>query len=140
MQNIHSRQGHPQGQCTRRPEYASAPLSWRKLFLLSSHNATLTGNELVCSGPRLAPSAPRVPRIEEGCRFDQQSPQSLQYCLFFLLLLSIANAIIALVLLRCFIIMFHSFLSVHTIIHIVFRSHLVLLLSVLSMDAKNLKP
>lgn len=36
------------GQRTRRPEYASAPLSWRKLSLLSSHNATLTGNELVC--------------------------------------------------------------------------------------------
>lgn len=54
MQNIHSRQGHPGGLRTLRPEYAAAPLSWRKLSLLSSHSATLTGNELVCLGPQLS--------------------------------------------------------------------------------------
>lgn len=131
MQNIHSRQGHPQGQCTRRPEYASAPLSWRKLFLLSSHNATLTGNELVCSGPRLAPSALNVPRLEEGYRFDRQSPQHLQYCLLFLLL-SIAYVIIVSILLR-----FFTFPYVNTIIQIIFLSQLILLLSMLSMAASS---
>lgn len=40
--------------------YALAPLSWRKLSLLSSHNATLTGNELVWLGPRLPFSALHV--------------------------------------------------------------------------------
>lgn len=51
MQNIHSRQGHPRGRRTRRPEYALAPLSWRKLSLLSSHNAALTGNEVSALWP-----------------------------------------------------------------------------------------
>lgn len=52
--------GPSSGTRTQRLEYASAPLSWRKLSLLSSHNATLTGNELVCSGPPLALSALHV--------------------------------------------------------------------------------
>lgn len=64
MQNIHSRQVHPWGQRAQRPEYALALLSWRKLFLLSSHNATLTGNEFVHSGPCLAPAL-HVP-LSEG--------------------------------------------------------------------------
>lgn len=66
MQNIHSRQGHPRGQRTLRPEYASAPLSWRKLSLLSSHNPTLTGNELERSGPQLPLSALHVLLRMEG--------------------------------------------------------------------------